>query len=342
MNIILLTNEMSRNNGWATVSFYLERELRKAHKVTVITEEATGHRDYYSPYVLLTTFESLFRNIESADVVLCNVEPHLPLAALLSQKFNSKLVFVGHGTYAYFPFLKGWKGTYNRFFARFIDCIVVPSRFTKEKVFEWWRNDIIVNKWGVDTDLYHPVSARKEQAFISVGEQKSRKGTGQLILAFEKLLIEYEGSKLYLVGRTSQLYKEMVAGKRLERNIIFTGHVNHCELLKYLSKCICHVMPSLNMSYAFEGFGLVHLEANAAGLPSIGSKGTANEDVIEHGINGYLVNPLDALDLYRTMKGIVENIEDTKKLSKRSVYYAKQNTWQSNLKPFVELVEQLP
>lgn len=56
MNILLLTNELSRTNGWATVSFYLKKELDKNHRVSVITKEDLKADEYYNPYTLIAAF----------------------------------------------------------------------------------------------------------------------------------------------------------------------------------------------------------------------------------------------------------------------------------------------
>jgi glycosyltransferase involved in cell wall biosynthesis len=341
MNILLLTNELSRTNGWATVSFYLKKELDKNHRVSVITKEDLKADEYYNPYTLIAAFMRVAKRIESCDVIICNVEPYLPLAALLKRKYGARLLLVGHGTYAYFPFRKGWKGKYNRFFAKSVDRIVVPSQYTKDKVKSWWPYEVDLVKWGVDTRMYHPVSARKEKAFVFVGAQKERKGVRYLILAFEKLLKDDPDVKLYLLGEINNKYREIVAEKGMQETVLFKGHVSHDELLKYLSTGICHVLPSVNTDFAFEGFGLVHLEANACGIPSIGSKMTANESAIKPGVSGFLVAPGNINELHLAMKKIIADPDNTLKLCASSLNYAKQNTWSANLAPFVDIVERL-
>ena len=50
-------------------------------------------------------------------------------------------------------------------------------------------------------------------------------------------------------------------------------------------------MLSINDGKAFEGFGLVFLEANAKGMPCIGSINCGAEEAILNGKTGYIVDP---------------------------------------------------
>jgi phosphatidyl-myo-inositol dimannoside synthase len=49
------------------------------------------------------------------------------------------------------------------------------------------------------------------------------------------------------------------------------------------------VLTSINQEWRFEGFGLVLLEAGAAGLPVIGTRDCGVEDAIDEGVTGLLV-----------------------------------------------------
>jgi phosphatidylinositol alpha-1,6-mannosyltransferase len=48
-------------------------------------------------------------------------------------------------------------------------------------------------------------------------------------------------------------------------------------------------LPSLNVGWKFEGYGLAHLEASAAGLPVIGTTDCGAADAIDDGVTGLLV-----------------------------------------------------
>jgi glycosyltransferase involved in cell wall biosynthesis len=182
--------------------------------------------------------------------------------------------------------------------------------------------------WGVNLNDYHPVeSSVKEKAFIFVGALKERKGVEYLINAFAQLAYEYNDVKLYFVANPSDKYVRLIDKLNINQKVIFTGKVSHSELLNYYSKSICHILPSMNTKYAFEGFGLVHLEANACGVPSIGSLGTANEEIIQDGYNGFLCPQGDINTLYARMKFILKSPETHLKLCRNALKQAKNFTW---------------
>jgi glycosyltransferase involved in cell wall biosynthesis len=338
MNILLMTNELSRNNGWATVGFYVNRFLRQRHKVEVMSLEGLKPTAHYNPITRWRAANKILATIDDIDLIVCNVEPLLPLASVLARRLSARLLLICQGTYAYFPFVRGIRGVINRRFARQIDSIIVPSAFTRDKVATWWPHRIKVVPYGVDTDHYHPVAARKEEAFIFVGAQKSRKGVEVLMQAFERLLLDFPGVKLNMVGKPQDSLRA-IADKKGGKNIVFHGQVGHERLLQLYSSSICHVLPSKNTATAFEGFGLVHLEANACGIPSIGSIGTANESVIKPGTNGFLIDPDNADQLYRTMRMLITDRQMAEQLGASSLDHARQNSWESNLEGLQDVID---
>jgi len=350
-NILLVTNKLSTTNGWATVGYYLKNGLSKEYRVTVLSQNTDKNNKYnlitsnhyYNFCRLLKDYFSIKKRIHNKkyDLIICNIESFLPLAVLLKKHFKSKLLLIGHGTYIYFPFVKIPLKYYNKFWIKYIDKLIVPSKFTYNKVKEWYKKDVLIIGWGVDIDRYYPINTKKEKAFIFVGAQKERKGVKYLLLAFKKLINKYLNVKLYMVGKKSKKYYDFVKNWELDKNIIFTGEVNHDELLKYYSKSMAQVLPSLNTKNAFEGFGLVHLEANACGIPSIGSLRTANEEVILDGYNGFLCPQKDVGCLYSRMKVLLEDKQLYSKMYKNSLKYAKEHTWEKTVKNFKRIIGEL-
>lgn len=76
-------------------------------------------------------------------------------------------------------------------------------------------------------------------------------------------------------------------------NVRFVGQVSRAEVDAHMRRAACLVMPSI----WFEGFPMTLVEAFANGLPVIGSRLGALEEVIEHGRTGLLVTPGEADEL---------------------------------------------
>ena len=76
-------------------------------------------------------------------------------------------------------------------------------------------------------------------------------------------------------------------------NVRFLGQVSRANVNALMRRAACLVMPSI----WFEGFPMTLVEAFANGLPVIGSRLGALEEVIEHGRTGLLVTPGEAEEL---------------------------------------------
>ncbi|OBS09618.1 glycosyltransferase family 4 protein [Acidihalobacter prosperus] len=340
MNILLITNEFSTRNGWATVALELVVRLRERHRVTVLSEQGDAQNSgldlitsngYRTPRALRRDADSIVRCLsgERFDVIVCAIEPHLPLAARLKRRLGiPRLVLIGQGTYIYYPFIRGrWRWP-NRWAARAVDMLVVPSGFTAAKARAWYRGPLEIVPWGVNTETYRPLpEVEKESAFLFVGAQKPRKGVDDLLDGFARLVTEYPEARLYLVGSPSERYTRRIAELGIDAQVIKTGVVTHEQLLGYYARCLCHVLPSVNTHDAFEGYGLVHLEANACGIPSIGSLGTANEEIIVDGVNGLLCKPHDPESVYRCMRRILNDDGATQRMFEASLQHARGYTW---------------
>ena len=73
-----------------------------------------------------------------------------------------------------------------------------------------------------------------------------------------------ENAKLFLVGKghLENYLKELVKKYNLQDKVVFTGEVNNVQ--DYLQLFDIFVLPSL-----YEGLGVVNIEAQAAGLPTL-------------------------------------------------------------------------
>jgi len=86
----------------------------------------------------------------------------------------------------------------------------------------------------------------------------------------------------------------------LQEQVIFTGF--RTDIPHILSAMDIFVFPS-----RAEAFGLVIIEAMAAGLPVISSNCDGVLDIIEQQKNGILANPLDIDELVRSVEMLMTN-----------------------------------
>lgn len=129
-----------------------------------------------------------------------------------------------------------------------------------------------------------------EEAFVFafIGRLQRWKRTDVVIEAFRTALAGRDARLLIVGGAQFGVekdyeaeLKEQVARSGLEEQVIFAGHQHQVE--RFISACDAVVHSSL-----FEPFGMVVVEAMAAGRPvlAVGKGGPA--EIIRHGVDGYL------------------------------------------------------
>jgi glycosyltransferase involved in cell wall biosynthesis len=129
---------------------------------------------------------------------------------------------------------------------------------------------------------------------LCVARMYRRKNIGALLRAATLLRERIPDVVLEIAGdgperrRLEQLARTLDLG----RSVRFRGHVDFPTLVEAYARCEVFCLPSLQ-----EGFGLVYLEAMAAGKPIVACRGTAGEELVEHGVNGFLAPPHDAAAL---------------------------------------------
>lgn len=183
-----------------------------------------------------------------------------------------------------------------------------------------------------ESDIINRARNNKLLKLLFVGSVTERKG---LLLLIESLkMIPKSMWKLTIIGNNrsdlnyTKLIKKTILKYNLNENILFTGTLNDIKLIQQYQENDLLVMPSY-----IEGFGITYLEGMSFGLPAIGGNQGAAKELISHGINGFLVSPVNSEEL---TGHIIELIYDKKKLIKMSLAARKQFdkhiTWDESAK----------
>jgi glycosyltransferase involved in cell wall biosynthesis len=134
-----------------------------------------------------------------------------------------------------------------------------------------------------------------ERMLLTIGRLEKIKGFQYLIKALPSIIKEVGSTKLVIAGPEfsygSEL-KQLVEETNVRDNVIFYGPINGKEKFEAFSAADIVTIPSL-----YEGFGILLLEAMAAGKPLIATSTGAAPEIIQNGKNGILVNPGDSEDL---------------------------------------------
>jgi glycogen(starch) synthase len=105
-----------------------------------------------------------------------------------------------------------------------------------------------------------------EPLLVFAGRLEWEKGTFDLLDAMPRLRRRIPGLRLVMAGRggQEQALRERARVKRLGRSVSFAGHLSPSELAALFSRAHAVVVPS-----RYEPFGIIALEAAAAGAPLV-------------------------------------------------------------------------
>lgn len=130
------------------------------------------------------------------------------------------------------------------------------------------------------------------------------KNTAAVIKLFAKLRRDFPNLYLNIAGSGSELLKLKNKVKELQISpfVHFTGQLNVTDLCCLYQKSDVFILLSL-----YENLALVYLEANACGIPVIGSDVGGTREAIDDGITGFVV-PLDNEEvIYEKTKLLLSN-----------------------------------
>jgi len=201
------------------------------------------------------------------------------------------------------------------------DKIVVASTFSKNSLISQGvaKDKIYVNPYGTDLNFFKPVEKHNTIVnFVFVGLVDARKGIPVLLDAWKK--IPKDKAKLTLIGPISETVKALI--NKTAADITIKGRIPYDELPAELSTRDVLVFPSY-----FEGFALVIPECMAAGLTVISTPATCAPDVIDDGINGYIIPCGNADVLAEKMLTLINNPALLKTMQAEASKKAQQFTW---------------
>lgn len=152
---------------------------------------------------------------------------------------------------------------------------------------------------------------QNEFVLLSVSRLLKDKGIDDCIKAVKRLILKGKKVKYIIVGsgEYGQCLKLLVKELNLNSTVMFTGELNHFELVNYYDVCDLFLLPSKRGF--MESFGRVFIEAGARGKPSIGCNEGGMPEVIDDMVSGFLVEPGDIEQIIAKIEDTIENPERT-------------------------------
>ena len=188
--------------------------------------------------------------------------------------------------------------------------VIVNSGFTREAILRdnIKPEDIIVITPPVDPTLFRcsiediiklreRLDLNDKKVLLTVSRLVERKGHDYTLKSLPKIIKNFPNLKYLIVGEGNyrKVLEKMVEELNLKKHVSFIGFVSDEELPKYYMLCDLFVMVSREIIERgdVEGFGIVYLEANAAGKAVVAGRSGRVADAVKDGVNGILLDPLN-------------------------------------------------
>ncbi len=159
---------------------------------------------------------------------------------------------------------------------------------------------------GVNLNRFHPYPypAGDTVSFVFISRlMMKEKGIGQFLDAAEAIRAKYPNTRFHICAECEPVYEARLKDLRDRGVVIYHGQIGAVE--EILKEMNCTVHPT----YYAEGLSNVLLESCACARPIITTDRAGCREVVEDGVNGFVVKQKDSADL-------IEKIEKFLSLSR--------------------------
>jgi glycosyltransferase involved in cell wall biosynthesis len=299
--------------GMQRVSHGLAVHLNCTAKVYLI---AWGYSQaFLPPFIIWGAIRAtaiLTRRQQKAEVILLGDALLAPLGLVLKWLFRRPVVVIAHGldvTYANVLY----QFVIPRCLRR-LDRVICVSEHTRKQCIQRGvapaRCLVIPNgvcmiprRWGAAAEARQAltpivgVELTNRQVLLTVGRLVQRKGVAWFVAAVLPTLIRQYPHLFYIIageGPQRSEIRRIVQQYHLYDHVLLVGQVEEQVLHMLYEASEVFIMPNILVENDVEGFGIVALEAGAAGCWVVASRADGIEDAIVDGENGSLVEPGDA------------------------------------------------
>ena len=238
--------------------------------------------------------------------------PHAPVVGTF-HAYSTKLVPNGLGN------LAGARRRFNHLHARV--AVSEAAAWTGRRFF---GGDYRIVPNGVDLEAApdEPKPDDDRLRIVFVGRAEERKGLPTLLSAFSALY-HHMPARLTVVGVDDSELEPYIADPDVTEAIDARGRLSEDELWRCLHEADVLCAPSLSG----ESFGMVLIEAFAAGTPVVASDIAGYRDVVNDGADGVLVPPADAQRLAEELQGLYLDPDRRRRMGEQARETAKRYAW---------------
>ena len=165
-----------------------------------------------------------------------------------------------------------------------------------------YRKDDLLPGSGVNLEKYTPIAYPNDDQiiFTYIARVMKTKGIDEFLEAAKAMKQEHPQVEFHVCGFYEDDYKDIIEKAEKEGIVQYHGQVNDVRPFEEISHCI--VLPT----YHPEGVSNVLLEAAACARPIITTNRPGCAEVVDDGVNGYLIREKDSQDLLQKMRKFME------------------------------------
>lgn len=296
------------------------------------------HLIFFVPLLLVCQFFALVRLIRRHKIEVINSHWLLPqgfISAFCAKLFGLRHLSTLHSTDVYLAM----KLPFAKYLSRFVEKTALSTfavgSFVRDRYNSilGYHSRTAVVPMGGDEEKFHSVTAIEPDPdkILFVGRLHKIKGINYLFEAFAQLLKDNPKLKLEIVGGGEELenLKALANELGITEHLAFEGFVANNLIAKHYASASCVVVPSLILpSGETEGMPVVILESLLSGTPVVASNVGAICDIVEDGVNGFLVEPGNAEQL---VAAIGKVLADKQNILRKNAFESCHKYYWSNI-----------
>lgn len=371
MRVLLISYTADIHHGWGNITHeYCKALQSKQIDFTLFLPKDEPHYDYITyptEYILPKYSHTLRRRAffsyffyrfpqKKTFSLIHNLFdfPFCYLAYRFSRQLQIPYITGSQGSYGVLPLLRFWDHYFQEKSYQHAYKIITPSQYTATTIQHYSKTktpfQIIHN--GVNYERFStPVPAEKIKEIrarypnlyliLGVGGLKERKGF-HIVLKALTYLRDYP-LKYLIIGKgiMEKELREIVQKEQLQNCVEFLGQKEGEELVSYFQACDLYCHTPINRDFHFEGFGIVFVEANAAGKPVVASISGGVPDAVVSEKTGILAPEGDPEKTAEAIRFFFDHPEKAKEMGQNAQNWAKAHTWSEIADQFINVYQSM-
>lgn len=317
-----LANALVKNGHFVTVFVYGQLE-NSVFTHLGITFHLIAQKEYQlGGFYFYRKYIEKYVNDHRSDIDILEAPDWTGITAFM--KLKLPLVIRFHGSDTYFCHIeKREQKLKNKWFeklgVRKAKAFIAPTTFAGEKSMELFNlpmDKLKIIHYGLELEKFnntHP-SEYDKYRLLNIGTLIRKKGVFQLIEVFNKLVEIEPKSTLVFIGADSgdvqtgststwELMKDKMTANAAAR-ISYLGKIPYDEVQGQIKQAHVCVFPSLA-----ETLGMVTIESMALQKAVVNTDIGWAQDLIDHGVNGFMHHPDDSDAYVHTIKTLFDDQE---------------------------------